>query len=645
MESSNNKESDEIINSSNDDSMESMDIAENNIETKKITLSNEDYKNKSIINFRYIEPYKKEFNDYSLFEKKIVAEKFVNEFNKIKSQYSIEDLLYLDQTNKKIQNIYLQIIIEKLNSIKDDKESIEILLEKIKKASIILDQKEFNENILMIKNEEISKNLVYINYKNSLINTFKFILENANSNNCELAKEKLNLNKIYKFNQSCEIGENNYYFYELCLQLFDVIEGIYNKYYLYTELIKDMLLFLQKENFDKLTDKKIYYFRFISQIIFDENSLTTKQQLDKIYAFLKGEPVSEDDVMKSIKKMDKFQLSNNICYKLEYDKNSKKIKFIIKEKRRINRHNYSYTTENSYNIRSFNKKILKIIKKEFNHNIDSNLFENIILSAINPLEFYQNIKSSLDSILKRILSSKSAQNFFYAHYGKNNKDIKYHFDRDDVQKEILKRITFAPIFNREDNAVTNPIDMTIMINLIPGKISFPDTHGFNRNILHLGRILVFCLHEIFGHFLRRYYSYYTGVIIPFNTREYKINYMGKECGFYIETNFLGLQKSSSISLNTILQLLYSANYEEYPIIKEENDIFIFDKKILKSIIDENKTLFNFIFENNEKSNLTLKDKPKIFIDDYLDILKIITHNFFSIIHCSKPEKNSISLME
>ena len=652
MEFSNNKNSNEVKEDSNDSSFESMDVSEpeeNNTETKKmkITLSNEGYKNKSIIDFKEIDSYKKDYDDYSLFEKKLVAEKLVNEYKNENNQYSIEDLLYLDQTNKKIQNIYMQVAIDKLNSIKKENNDYwQILIEKINKASIIVDKNEFDKNTLMIKDGEIRKNLKYVNYKKSLMNTFEFILKHKNSKYTEEAKKNLNLKKIYKFNQSCEIGENNYFFYELCLQLFDKIDEIYEKYNLYSDLINDLLLFLDKENFDNLNDDKIYYFRYVSQIIFDENSLNSKLQLDKIKSFLKGKPVTEEEVLKSIEKIDKFQISNNIHFKLRYDTTSKKLKFKIKEKRRINKNNYSYTTENSYKISCFNKQILKLIEKQFNHNIESDLFENIILKSNNSLEFYQNIKSSLDIIIRRILCSKSAKNFFRDHYGKKYNNIKYHFDRIEVQNEILKRIYFAPLFNRNDNAVTNPTDLTIMINSIPGKILMVNTHGFNRKILHLGRILVFCIHEIFGHFLRRYYSYYTGGKIPFNTKEDMDNYMGNEGGFYIESNFLGLKKSSSISLNIILQLLNSTNYDEYPIIKEDkNKKFEFNHNILKKIVEENKDLFDFIVENKKNISFNIKEKPKILLDDYLDILKIITNNNFLIVHCSKPENNSISLME
>ena len=160
--------------------------------------------------------------------------------------------------------------------------------------------------------------------------------------------------------------------------------------------------------------------------------------------------------------------------------------------------------------------------------------------------------------------------------------------------------------------------------------------------MHVGKILVFCLHEIFGHFLRRYYSYFTGGKIPFNTKEDFDNNMDDESGFFIEYKFLGLKKKSYITLNNILRLLYSFEYSEYPIIKEEkNHKFEFDEIKLKRIIDENKDLFNFIFEKVE--NVNDKNEPKILLEDYLDILKV-SYDKFTIVHCYKYEKNSISLI-
>ena len=630
-------------NDSSNESMEeihSMDSSEGNLETtEKICLSNEGFKNKSIIDFKEMDFYKKDFNNYSLFEKKKVAEKLIIEYSQESSKYSIDDLLFLDQTNKKIQNYYMKIAVNKLNSTENN-EYKKILLEKIEKSGIIIDEKEYNENLSKIKDEKIRKDLVYIKYKQSLIDTFDFILEHKDDKYSVQAQKNLKLFKIFKFNQCSEIGENNYYFYGLCLQLFDKIEEIYHNYNLYTDLIKDLIAFLKTENFDQLTDDKIYFFRYISQIIFNKRSLTSKAQLDKIINHLKGHPVSEDEVIKSISKMDNFQQSNISHFKLKYDKVSKSIKFKIKEKRRINRKRYSYSTTNSYKISSFNKNILKLIEKHFDPNFESNLFENVIYNEDNQLEFYKNLKPSLDSAIIRILNSTSAKKFFHNYYGNKCNDLKYHFDRDDVQNEIFRRMTFAPLFNIKDKGYTNPNDMTIIINSLPGKIDGIDTHSFNRQILHFGRVLVFCIHEILGHFFWRYYSYFTGGKIPFNTNEDLDANMGDENGFFVETKFLGLKNRLSISLNKILCLLYSPLYLDYPIIK--NDEFEFSEQILKTVINENENLFNFIVEKNEENNTFEKRETKILLEDYLDILKPL-YDKYIIVRCYRVEKNSIYL--
>jgi len=100
---------------SSNESMEE-DILEENLDTEtteEIILSNEEYKKISIINFKEMDFYKNDFNNYSLFEKKIIAEKRIKEHFQ---EYSIDDLLYLDQTNKDIQNYHMKIAIDKLNS-------------------------------------------------------------------------------------------------------------------------------------------------------------------------------------------------------------------------------------------------------------------------------------------------------------------------------------------------------------------------------------------------------------------------------------------------------------------------------------------------------------------------------------------------
>lgn len=96
-------------------SNESFEEISDNDSEEKIFLSNEGNKNKSIIDFTEIDSYKKAYNNYSLFDKKKVAEKLCKNFSK-ESEYSIDDLLFLDETNKTIQNYHMQFAIEKLNS-------------------------------------------------------------------------------------------------------------------------------------------------------------------------------------------------------------------------------------------------------------------------------------------------------------------------------------------------------------------------------------------------------------------------------------------------------------------------------------------------------------------------------------------------
>ena len=371
--------------------------------------------------------------------------------------------------------------------------------------------------------------------------------------------------------------------------------------------------------------------------------MNSKTQLERIYNFLKGTQVSEDEVIQSINKMTNFQQSNNIKVKLKYCKTSKHLKFILKEKRRIKKKNYLYCTTNAYKISSFNKNILKLIEKNVDHNFESNLFENLLPNSDNQLDFYKNIKSSLDIIIKRILSSKGAKQFFDEFYGKKYKGLVYHFNRNSVQEEIIKRISFAPIYKESDKAFTNPMDMTITINSLPGKIENIMTHSFNRKILHLGRILVFALHEILGHFLRRYYSYFTGMKIPFNTKEDTEINAGEEGGFFVESHFLGLKSCSSIGLNTILHLLYPKLYIDYPFLKKDKLELNLDG--LQIIINENKSLFNFIVEKegDKKNELNMnKDIPQISLEDYLDIIKHL-FSLYRIYHCHQIENYSIYL--
>ena len=126
------------------------------------------------------------------------------------------------------------------------------------------------------------------------------------------------------------------------------------------------------------------------------------------------------------------------------------------EDRKINRKNFSYTLKKSYDSNLFNKNILNLIKNNVTSNFESNLMEHTLPLHDNQLAYYQEIKPAFEKHLKRILSSTAAKNFFRDTYQKKYPELKYHFSREDVQEEILKKIYFFPIFKENDNGLTNP---------------------------------------------------------------------------------------------------------------------------------------------------------------------------------------------
>lgn len=596
-----------------------------NKEEDSLILSNEGFKNKSIFKDEPLLDYIPDYNSDSLFDKKDIIKDNVEKNNFT----DLEEMLSLDQTNKELQIKYLNEAIKKLNSeVNLVKKSI--LIEKIEKGRVIINENDYNKEIGKVKDDELKKTLSYIKYKETLKESMKFILSNSGIENENEAKRKLNLRKIFTFNQPADLGENNHFFYELCIQFFNKISEIYNFYYqLYHDFLEEMQQFLENKNFDELTEEDIYKFDYLSEYVFDKESIKNKESAEKAINFIRGQPVKEEDLVSAISDKKSVEFGNTIKYELTYEKLKKCINFIIKENRRINKKFYKYSSKFSYKISNFNEKIVKIIKTNFNYNFECCLFENSLMNMNSKNSFYENIKQPLFSVLSRILSSQAAKKFFNDHYKKKHPDLIYHFDRKDVQKKIFEKIQFAPLFNTSYCAVTNPADMSIIINSIPGKITDPTTHGFNRVILQLGRLIIYALHEILGHYLRRYYSYFTGNKISFGTDGDKEIQTGKEGGDYVEYTFIGFKKFTFLSIEKILNLICDSEYSSYPIIKEN---FNLDEKKMISIIKCNEKLFNFL------------DAYKLSGEDYLFTIKKDVFSPYSIIHC-KNDSQSIEIEE
>lgn len=262
-----------------------------------------------------------------------------------------------------------------------------------------------------------------------------------------------------------------------------------------------------------------------------------------------------------------------------------------------------------FNLNFFNKGILKIL------NDDLIYFEKDLFTAIKSKkeycsEYYTPFKKTFNKIITNILKSPAAEKFFNKVYKSKYNYLIYHFNNDYLINEILSRISFAPIFSEKINAYTDPIDLNITINSIPGKYGDKKTNIYNQRILQLGRIILFALHEIMGHFMRRYYSYFTHGKISFDTNEDKVLITGKESGFYIENEFFGFYSSnkSYLTISDALCLFNWNNYEDYPIEKEHR--FNINKDTLENIILNNKEIFNFVGDGNEQ----------IKFEDYLTFL-------------------------
>ena len=628
-------------------------------EKKKITTSYEGYQKLKISKLSEISEFSSFISlsppssDITLFEKKKLAEIYFKE-----NKYNVEDILEYDDTNKDIQKEYLTLAVKELN--KENKiENINIIKEKIQKSGIILDQIIYDEEIKNIKDKKLAINLEYIDYKSSVIETLNYI-KSDKINNIKLkgdeyienARNLLNLRKIFSFNHESTFGNNNYYFYEIARQISLKLEEIINEYHYnyYIYIINKILKYLGIKNILDLSKNDIFIFKYLIFILTDKDAISNKLVFNGIKNYLEGKQIKNinglKDAIESRNNKEKEETNNDknhLNFNINLDKDNN-IEYTITENDKFDRHDYSAEYVKKYKCDIFNEKIINLIKNiNYLEDLDEEIFKNVIPNYKYSSYFYDDTKIIIFGILSNILKSKAAKNFFHDYYeckfNKDNKKVIYHFDRDDIINEIKSRIEFYPIFDTVIKANTNPIDLTIIVNSIPGKfILYDKINYFNKNILQIVRIVRLLINEIFGHFARRYYSYITKGIIKMNTNEEDCINTKPESGFFIENNFLGFTTPEQLFLKEALFLLfYENNMEEYPIIKSETPI---TEEMLKIIIKNNRKLFYFIddFENEEITKESTKKNEKEetnkkksdVIEEKKNIKKTIAHDKITI---------------
>ena len=600
------KEEVKMMNDTEIENIEQMDEGQE----QSFTFSNENYKNETIFeeNFSFISsPLENNFDNLSLFERKDTALLLFEKRQKDKS-IKIEDILKLDNTNKKIQLEYLKIAINNLSNEKNT-DNISILLEKINKCAIICDEEDYNKIILYLP-EKYKEKVEYINYKKNLIDTLKLILAREKENdfkNVQIILKSFKFYKRYIFNHESEFGENNYFFYNLVFQI--ILSNLENKLYhfdLYKIVIQKIIAFLEKYDFLNPKEVDMNYFEFLFNLLTDNKTISkNSKKYDLIINYMNSyenhllEKIIFTD--EQIKEINDFLIQfKNSNPKTQYifSVNHDKINVDLIDKPWISRRERFMQKHYEYDIKMFNKEIFNTIMKNLKHDNIHN-FESIFLRNVRcGMEEKPNEKfiNKYKEIIKKILQSDAARKYFQTYYGSKNKGLSYHFDREDVIEEIFKRIKFSMIFRDGDQAYTSPVDLKIYVNCIPGEYDSLDINIFEMKILQFSRLITNTIHEIMGHFLRRYYSYLTNNLVKFGTAEDKVFVTGKESGKFVETNFLGLEVSiSSLSLCDSMGY-FRTKFEKYPILYDDQ----VPKEDLDIIIEKNPEFFDFICEKNNQ---------------------------------------------
>ena len=152
-------------------------------------------------------------------------------------------------------------------------------------------------------------------------------------------------------------------------------------------------------------------------------------------------------------------------------------------------------------------------------------------------------------------------------------------------------------------------------------------------IINLGKMIITLIHEIFGHFMRRYYAHLTKGIICFEAKDDKYLKTGTDSGFFIEKYFLGFNPLfySNLTISDALCLLNYNEFEDYPIEKDQQ--FIINREVLNNIIQQNKEFFDFI---GTKSN-------QITLEDYLSFLTPVKSYLYHRVVGGKIAEDYISL--
>ena len=566
--------------------------------------------------------------DLSLFERK---NKAIELFNQMKenNNISLEEILKYDNTNEVIILEYLKLNVNKLLK-ENDQNKISNLLELINKACVIINQKDFNQ-VISILSPKYQIKICYKNYKMILINLLELLLqleEEDDITDLDTFLDSLTYEKKYEFNHDCEIGENNYYFFCKLFQLLSLnVRIILNRIYEYKNNIIRILFFLKEKDFSHLKEEDLSYFEYIFNLLI-KGVMPYDNKYDQFHYYLnsyedyKDEQNEHSKKVASIKDINDYfiELNKKIkrydeYIKYEFEIKNEKINVNILDDFCINHERRNIFKTYSYDLNIFNKEMHNIIKKSLKMNNYYN-FEYIFSKNIRYGKEYklsEKYYNKYKEIVIKILKSNAAKIYFDKYYKSYNKDLVYHFDRDDVLEEIFKRIQFRPMYEHVLITSASNLDLIIYINCIEGQYNSFNIHYFERRILQFSKLVIKTIDEILGFFLKKYYSYLTNNNIKFHpdidgafnseTRDKVL--------FFVESEIFGLFFFSQVSLNQALGL-FKESFDNYPILYNK----LISKDELIKIIEKNLDLFDFITYNKEPNKISVDELYKYLWDYY-----------------------------
>jgi len=297
--------------------------------------------------------------------------------------FYLEKLLEQEDTYDYLQNLYLEELIKKLNSIKGDEIEKNKIIEKIQKSSIILPRNIYESKVKNLK-LDYKEELNYNDFKQNLIETLTFLLDpeenKLDESSLIISKNKLNIKKKFNFCREPEFGDNNYYFYKLSLtfhlSMNNVFKNLMN--YDYRFIIQKILDLLAKYNNEELKQKK-YIFQYLTNILLDSDFIKNDLQYCEIKNFIESEDVDAFELEKKIDKIKESQFNfpkNAIKYNINYNKKKNQIEYLIVDGTKIGKKYLNKIYRKEFDLKKLNKNILKIL------NCDLLNFEYNILRSI-----------------------------------------------------------------------------------------------------------------------------------------------------------------------------------------------------------------------------------------------------------------------